>query len=316
MPRPFFHVTAELVVSIVDAVHCYGQTDKKCAAQFCDLSESKAEQALGLAVDLGLLREDAGIYTAVPPLASFAGAPGDNARAAMLRVALESYEPFIRFRDRLRATNSAYSAASQTKQLLDLQLDRDEIKDTLISLGTYTRAINSDGGGQYTINPGGKEIDLLPLAAACTDSASAEQHVRDLISPHGDRVDRVTILQPLAQSFLKAKARENRETISEAGNAVESFLAELAGRMNVDLTRANGIGQKLDKFRPDNKLPKKIVEAAKYLGQIRNSANHGQDTEINAQWDISDRTALNYPNVACAFIRSALEFEQNQTFSI
>ena len=316
MTRPFFHVTAELVVSVVDAVQCYGTADKEQAAQFCGISEDKAEQALGLAVDLQLLKVNGRSYEAVPPLASFAGAPGENARATMLRLVLESYEPFVRFRDRLRTTNSPSDAANQTKQLLDLASDREEIKDTLISLGTYTKAITTEGAGQYTINPGGIDIDVLSLLTACVDAAAAETTVRRLIDPHADCVDRVTVLQPLAQSILKAKNGENRESIAEAGNAVESFLGGLACRLSVDLTGANGINQKLDKFRTNDSLPKKVVESAKYLGHVRNAASHGQDIEINAQWEISDITAKVYPVVACAFVRAALLHEKNKRHSL
>ncbi len=316
MPRRFFHVTAELVVSVVDAVHSFGHANKTAVAEFCDMSENKADQALGLAVDLGLLRKDTGDYYPIPPLAAFAGAPRDDARATMLRLALESYDPFIRFRERLRATNSASNAAGQLKSLLNLDLDRDEIMDTLISLGTYTRAINSEGGGQYTINPGGTEIDLLPLASACVDAVSAESHVRNLIEPHGDRVGRATVLQPLANSFLKANAGEIRDAINEAGNAVESFIAELASSMTVSLAGTSGIIQKLEKFRTGDKLPKKVIEAAKYLGQVRNASGHGEDVEIGAQWEISNLTARNYPNVACGFIRAALEQKESGVFAI
>ena len=97
---------------------------------------------------------------------------------------------------------------------------------------------------------------------------------------------------------------------------MESFLAELAGRMTVNLAGASGIISKLDKFRVNNKLPKKIVEAAKYLGHVRNAADHGIDVEVNAQWVILELTAKTYPAVACAFIRAALEHEHNGNHSI
>ena len=147
MPRKFFHGTAELVVSVIDAVQTHRTATKAQICQFCDLSEDRAEQALGLAIDLNLVATSSGVYSPIPPLAVFACSPGDRQKATMLRVVLESYEPFIKFRERLISTDSADTAASQTKTLLDLDAHREEVKDTLLSLGTYTNALEAKGGG-------------------------------------------------------------------------------------------------------------------------------------------------------------------------
>ena len=63
---------------------------------------------------------------------------------------METYRPFSVFRDRLSATGSVDTAAQQTKALLDLDAHREEVKDTLISLGTYTSALRAEGGGRYS----------------------------------------------------------------------------------------------------------------------------------------------------------------------
>ena len=79
--------------------------------------------------------------------------------------------------------------------------------------------------------------------------------------------------------------------------------------MTVSLTGTNGINQKLDKFRINNELPKKVVEAAKYLGQIRNAADHGVDVDPEVQcilWRIQETTGYQYVLVSCSFISAAL----------
>jgi hypothetical protein len=88
--------------------------------------------------------------------------------------------------------------------------------------------------------------------------------------------------------------------------------------MTVNLVGANGISQKLDKFRPGNHLPKKIVEAAKYLGHVRNAGDHGvdNDPDVGAAWSIQPVTAVLYVHVACAFITAALEREDGGGFII
>ena len=71
---------------------------------------------------------------------------------------------------------------------------------------------------------------------------------------------------PLSRAILKANANQEREAIGEAGNAVESFLVEMAVRMGVSLTGAAGINQKLDKFRAANNLPKENCRSGKVSG--------------------------------------------------
>jgi hypothetical protein len=318
MPRPFAQSTAELVMQVTEAVQANGKADLSFVQSFCDLSSIQAENALQLAVDLGLLREDAGQYTAANPIVSFVATPDESRKAALLRVVLESYEPFIVFRNRLIATNSADTAAQQTRAQLNIGSHREEIKDTLISLGTYTSALLSQGGGRYTASNHELDNHLRSLADAANDQAAAETIIRQQIGARVDQLDRAEVIVPLANALLNAKALRANDAIADAARAVESFLARLAVRLTVNLAGANGINQKLDKFRSGNHLPKKVLEAAKYLGQIRNAADHGVDVDpdVGNIWEIQQSTALQYVYVACSFISAALEREGGGNFII
>lgn len=133
MPRAFSPATAEQVVAAVEAVFVNGKsTDAAFVAAFCDMAVDRAQAALELAVDLSLLTESAANYQVANPLCRVLGSPDERHRAAALRVALESYEPFVIFRERLPATPVVATAAHQTKTALDLSAHRDEIKDTLV----------------------------------------------------------------------------------------------------------------------------------------------------------------------------------------
>lgn len=319
MPRQFAHTTAEIVVQTVDAVHALGRAQIDSVAIFCDLSRTQVENALISAEDLGLLKKaGATKYVTASPLARFFSTPGDARKASLMRVVLESYDPFVMFRERLRATQSPDTAAQQTKAALDLQAHREEIKDTLISLGTFAGALTSQGGGRYVESDEllGQQIDSL--AAAANDEASAEALVRRTIGGHSDILDRQEVVLALASALLKSRQGDATGTVVDAARAIESFLARLAERMGVNLAGATGINQKLDRFRPNNELPKKVVEAAKYLGQIRNAADHGVDVDpdVGSQWVIQDTTGHHYVSVACSFISAALEREANGRFVI
>jgi hypothetical protein len=158
----------------------------------------------------------------------------------------------------------------------------------------------------------------LAVAFAAQDEASAEQIIRKEIGPKADTLDRQEVIIPLASALLKAKAGNAPGAVGDAARAIESFLARLANRMGVSLIGATGIGQKLDKFRPGNHLPKKTVEAAKYLAQIRNAADHGVDADpdVGSVWRIQSLTGVLYVLVACVFITAALEREAGGQFLI
>jgi len=318
MPRSFAHSTAELVMQVVGAVHASKKASPDFVENFCDLSHSQAENALKLALDLGLVQQDGPNFLPANPLVHFVASPDEIRKAAILRVVLESYQPFIVFRERLTATNSADTAAQQTKTLLDIEAHREEIKDTLISLGTYTNALISQGGGLYAASNKALENQLLALADMANDQASAVAAIMKQIGNRADQLDRNEVVLPLASALLKAKAGQANDAVGEAARAVESFLARLAQRMGLNLAGATGINQKLDKFRTGNKLPKKVVEAAKYLGHIRNAADHGIDVDpdVGDIWYIQVSTGLQYVYVACSFIIAALECTAGGKFLI
>lgn len=96
MPRPFSPATAEQVVAAVEAVVVSRQPSTvEFVADFSDLPKDQAEAALKLAADLGLLSHNTGTYSAISPLSRFLVTPKLMQKAAVIRIILESYEPFV-----------------------------------------------------------------------------------------------------------------------------------------------------------------------------------------------------------------------------
>ena len=306
MPRSFSRSTAELTIQVAEAVYVNRKCIQQFVVDFCDLSNDQAQTALELAVDIGLIKKDGANYFPDTPLIRFICTPDESKKAALLRILLESYEPFVVFRERLNSTSSVDTSAQQTKTILKLDAHREEIKDTLISLGTYANAISSLGGGRYI--PSNKKMtsQLSDIVATCDDLASSEACIRTEIGDYSDKLDRSEVIHPLANALLKARSSQSAEAVTEAAKAIESYLVRLADRMNVNISGATGINSKLDKFRTNNSLPKKLVESGKYLGQIRNAADHGVDIDpdVGAVWHILESTGVQYVFVACSFIRS------------
>ncbi|MBZ5565239.1 MAG: hypothetical protein LAP13_22810 [Acidobacteriia bacterium] len=288
-----------------------GRAEVALVAEFLETSAPRANAALDLAVELGLLAPDGTTYRAASPLCRFTSLA--DQKAAVLRIVLEGYQPFVVFRERLVATADVSLAARHTKTLCALAADRDEIKDTLISLGTYSHAFVTEGGGNYQLETGSLENMLRALALACTETLAAEARVRAQLGPAGEAaVSRDYVILPLADALMRAKNHDASGAVQAAGNAVESHIDSLAGQMGVVLGTATGIISKLSKFAAaPRRLPAKIIHVGSYLGAIRNAADHGPDPDIaNGSWRVREATALEYVYVACSFIAATIGLQR------
>jgi hypothetical protein len=316
VPRPFYQSTAEDVIASIEAVVVNGKpTTPAFVAQFVDVPQDRAENALNLAVELGFLSVNAGNYSACKPLSQMFVVPNAPPKIAALRVALESYEPFLLFRMRLKATGLPVEAARQTKATLDLAGHRDIIKDTLINLATYSHALITQGGGLFAPADDAVENQLLALAQACGDLVAAEARIRLQIGdPAVAVVSRNDVLLPLANALLRAASGDARGAVVLAGNAVESYLEALAARIGgVNLAGAAGLNAKLERFATANALPRKLIAVGKYLGNIRNAADHGLgDPDVAAPWTIQESTGTEFVFVACSFVSAVTAREQGQ----
>jgi hypothetical protein len=198
---------------------------------------------------------------------------------------------------------------------LDLNEHRDIIKDTLISLGTYSHALDTEGGGLFVPADEAIENRLLSLAQACGDVVSAEARIRvQMGDSAANIVARNEVFLPLANALLKAASGDGRGAVVLAGNAVESYLEALAVRIGgVNMAAAAGLNAKLDRFATANALPKKLIAVGKYLGNVRNAADHGLgDPDVNAPWSIQESTGTEFVYVACSFISAVTATEQGQ----
>jgi len=253
-------------------------------------------------------------YSILSPLCRFTAIP--EQKAAVLRILIESYRPFTVFRERLVATADLNAAAHATRTVCNLPAHRDVVKETLISLGTYSRALVPEGGGNYQLEAASLLNARQVIASACKDMTIAEGRIRDQLGPVAQVVlvpDRDAVIVPLADAPIRTNNRDGAGAVQQAGNAVESHIAAMAGRMEINITGAHGISQKLSRFGgTPRRLPMKLVHIGSYLGAVRNAADHGTDADINnAPWQIRDATGLEYVFVACSFIAASIGIERN-----
>lgn len=296
-----------------------GPTSLDLIAAFLDTPPANATAALEMAEELGLVNHNGNTYHIVSPLCRFIAVP--DQKASVLRILVEGYRPFAVFRERLLATADLVRAAQATKVLCNLPAHRDVVKETLISLGTYSRALVPEGGGNYQLEAGSLLNALVVIASACKDMVMAEGRIRNQLGPAAEAIlapQRDTIIVPLADALVRANNRDGAGAVQSAGNAVESHITAMAGRMGVNIVGANGIVEKLNRFGIAPKhLPRKLIHIGSYLGAIRNAADHGADPDINnASWQIRDATGVEYVFVACSFIAATIGMERNDPAEI
>jgi hypothetical protein len=310
--------TADNVVGAVQAVVAgRGAATTQIVANYLDLPTANATRALELAEDLGLVRSDGTTYTTASPLSRLLATPVLAQRAAVLRVAVEDYLPFRTFRECLSSVTDVNTAAQQTCAILELSEHRESVKQTLVSLGTYCQSLRSTAGGHHEIRFDFEAELSSQLGGVVAELAEAELRIRDWLSDRArNYVDRVAVLEPLAESYLKVSQGDSRGAVVTAGNAVESHLSHLANDMGVNVVTAHGLGAKVQAFESAKKLPKKVLAVGRYLGNIRNAADHGIDPEVGAAWTIRSGTGEDFLRVAITFIETSIDVKEGLPPSI
>lgn len=314
MPRTFSAATAEQVVATVEAVVALGDSASvPLVAEFTDLSEAQAQSALALAGDLGLLDPTKDSLKELNPICRLLRTPHDKQRAAVIRIVLESYDVFTVFLEELQASGDPSAAAIRTKTRLQLNAHREDIKNTILGLSTYSGALIAGHGGQYQRDTDSFSTLVLELAAGAADQAAAIHEVRSRIgNDAANQTSYDNVILPLAAALRHAAGGGAREAVVNAGNAVETFLGEYAARRGVDTAGAHGLNAKIDRLKNGNALPAKLVFNGKYLGHFRNAADHGNDAEIDDAWTFEEASGLNFVLVAMSYVRALHAYENGQ----
>jgi hypothetical protein len=167
--------------------------------------------------------------------------------------------------------------------------------------------VRSTGGGEYAVQFDYEDDLRTQLTGAASGLSDANLRVRDWLS-EDLRTYAATrdVLDPLAEAYLKVSQGDARGAVVSAGNAVESYLAQLAGDMGVSVATAHGLGAKVAAFESAKAMPKKIIAIGRYLSSVRNAADHGVDSEIGAAWSIRSGTGEDFLRVSVTFMETTL----------
>lgn len=303
--------TAEDIVAVVDAVVAKGhEANIDFISEFTGIATGdQVTKALDMAVELKMVVcESSGNYSVDSFLAKkLVTATTDDEKAVIMRMILEQYYPYTVFKTRYGFTHSIEQACRQTKVLCSLSTNERDIRSTLISIATYAKALKSEGANLYSFT---EEERIYPLIeSSLMDTAVAERSLQVFLGERiYDSLDSATIIEPLFEAFQKSKANnpDTRAVIVYAANAFESFLNTYAINKSVSLSGKNGIIQKRDAL--SAVLSKKHKGMIDYIGQVRNAADHGADSDENGlMWSVTKDTALIYPCIVAIVIKNILQ---------
>lgn len=313
MPYNIVLTTAEDIVGVVDAILAKPEDcTKEYICEFADISMNQTENALLMAQELSLisLKSD-GTYISNSFLARLIiSSRNDTHKAAIMRLALEQYEPYIRFKLRHGFTGSLEAASKQVRVMYSMTSTHRDIKNTIINIGTYSRSLINDGANSYKFNHDDvKYIEILELALKfkANDDNALAIHLGETVCSY---ISKENVFNPLSEAYSKMQniANDKRTVILYAGNAFESFLQQIAEDNNISLQGKNGISAKANAL--TSVLSKKHRGMIQYVIQIRNAADHGADVDENGQvWDISEDTANFFPFIVANLIKDIVNYK-------
>lgn len=313
--------TAEDIVTVVDAVVAKGTSATKAfITEFTGIAtDDQVTKAIQMAIELQLIRFDSenDCYEASSFLArKLVSAASDEQKAVFMRLILEQYAPYNTFKMRYSFTKSIELACIQTKILHSMTSNERDIKNTLISIATYAKALKSEGANLYSFVEDTNTVGIIEEVlhnAFITEEALRSFWGEELYT----FVDVANVFQPLAEAFQKTRSNlvDTRSVIVFASNAFESFLNDFAISNEISLAGKNGILQKRDAL--SGCLSKKHRGMIDYIGQVRNAADHGSDpSEDHQMWNISIETAKLFPCIVAIIIRDIYKRNKNHVIEV
>lgn len=316
MPYNIVFTTAEDIVGVVDAILAKPQNcTKEYISEFADISSTQADNALLMAQEFNLILANSdGTYDSNSFLARLmVSSRNDSHKAAIMRLILEQYEPYVKFKVRHSFTDSMDLASKQIKTMFSMSSSYKDIRNTIINIGTYSRALINDGANSYKFNCDEiSYIEIIELALkfkANDDNALTKQLGEDICS----YIDSDKIFNPLSEAYSKIQNIDTDKNgiILYAGNAFESFLQQIADENSVSLAGKHGISAKSDAL--CHVLSKKHRGMIQYIIQIRNAADHGADPDEGGNvWEISDDTAYMYPIIVANIIKDIFHYTKGE----
>ncbi len=308
--------TAEQVVEVAEAVSIATApcTADQVAAHLNHPLES-VRRALMVATLLGLVEQTNGAYISRGPFGHYFAEATDARRIDVLRFALEAYPAYGFFKQRVALHGDPLKAAREAKHRYGFENHESEVRETLVSLGQFSGSLIYGTDTGYVVARS-EEADAFLAAAEqiALSGASIDDFVRDALGDetYGYIQDEEDAIITNLRSALQAvvNGARDRRTVVHIGNSCENFLVKIAREAApaVDLDGATGVMSKAQRLSDKKLVADKHMGYFRFLGQLRNAADHGEDSEINMEWDITPQAVQLGALALLACIKSVTTF--------
>jgi hypothetical protein len=287
--------TAEQVTEVAEATAIAGSPLSAAAiATYLNHPPQTVERALAVADALGLVVKTGSDFEPKTPFGFYFSEATDSRRIDVLRFAPEAFPTYRFFKQRVSLHHDTLKAAREVKHRFGYENHEGEIRETLVSLGQFSGSLIYGTDTGYVVAISGEAETFLAAAEQISlVGASVEDFIRESLSDEAYAYvqdEEAGIVTHLRSAVQKVVAGElERSAVVHIGNAAENFLIKVADGANpgVDLSKATGVTSKAQYLKDKKVIADKQMGYFRFLGHLRNAADHGQDPDVNMEWSIS-----------------------------
>lgn len=314
---PAYYVSPKKLLKVAFAVAEIGENpDQEAVQNFTGFNNRVVREAIKIGEELSLFIEeendlgynlDSGYKR---DLSIFS--PSD--RSLILYDALLHYQPFMQYISYLNTGYTPTEAARQVNTVTKIASGHEYVEKYFNRYGEYAGALSVNDEVKIEIDsgtlPGNPSEPIDRLQESLASEAEVRLYLETLLGEEMAGELPVDIMDQLVGAFT-AYASDPRDSVTEAGRAVEDFLRWMGnekGSQNRDYAGATGITPLANHLKGDSLITEIHKKNLQSLGSCRNKAAHGRSSGTMNRWKISEEGALSITLNSVITIRSVYHF--------
>jgi hypothetical protein len=306
-------VPPEQIIEVAEGVYQKGKMQLDEIIKYLDIVEPYCNRIVRMAIQLGILEEQEGVYQVSTEAKDLAVASIDQ-RPTVFKRFIADFKPFVLFCYYLLRENAVEVASRKVGVVCDIRANPNVILKTLRSLGIYSGLLKEESNGKFIIDMDERRLEetyIRELLKATQDVFNANlfiaYKVGDEIFGYLEREDRRLIVESLTKYSQNPK-----DAINYSGQAFESFLRHIGNLKNVDLTKKNGILEVANELKGKDVILEEHRKMSEFLSAFRNPADHGIHKQILEHWVVEKDSALEVVLLFLTAMRSYYRFALNR----
>jgi hypothetical protein len=305
------NIAADSIVDVVEGIYYMtdrGGMDISQAMNYIKKSKPYAYRALAMACEFGFAEKKGNRFFANSSSGELAKTKKSE-RYIIFRKYLQRFKPFIAFQKLVIKGNATLESARKLKIIFSLDLSEKEIRFALLNWGQYAQIFDYDNSSdEIVFNIDLEDMEKLYLKELL-ESLDTDVRVRICLA---DKLTEYVYgyldsdeIEHLVKALMNHE-RDPRNSIDDAGRALEDFLRRFSSDHEIDVSSFQGI-TKIAEYIGSKEIgmihekQKKILIG---IAAIRNLASHSKDRELLSSWEISPEFALEAILITASMIRS------------